>query len=35
MEVLKGDRDAVTRRDYASGPDLKSGDGAVLSFTAS
>jgi glycogen debranching enzyme len=34
-EVLKGDRDAVTRRDYASGPDLNTGDGAVVSSTAS
>ena len=34
-EVLKGDRDAVIRRDYASGPDLKTGDDAALNFAAS
>ena len=31
-ELLKGDRDALC--DYASGPALKTGDGAVLSSTA-
>jgi glycogen debranching enzyme len=34
-KVLKGNRDAVKRRDYASGPALKTGDTAALNSTAS